>query len=72
MYHSDYNGACMVAGFIGMGMGSGSNAVADERAVMDQYGYAHLAWVLYPAFSVLVVDIANPLFMSLMPGILGF
>lgn len=72
MYHSDYNGACMVAGFIGMGMGSGSNAVADERAVMDQYGYAHLAWVLYPAFSVLVVDIANPLFMSLVPGIFGF
>ena len=72
MYKSDYNGACMVAGFIGMGMGSGSNAVADERAVMDQYGYAHLAWVLYPAFSVLVVDIANPLFMSIVPGLFGF
>ena len=35
MYHGDYNAACMCAGLIGMGMGSGSNAVANERAVMD-------------------------------------
>lgn len=38
MYHGDYNAACMCAGLIGMGMGSGSNAVANERAVMDKYG----------------------------------
>ena len=68
MYHSDYNAACMCAGLIGMGMGSGSNAVANERAVMDKYGYSHIAWILYPAFSVLCVDIFNPLFMSLAPG----
>lgn len=49
----------------GMGLGAGSNAVADEKAVMDTYGYAHFAMVLYPAFSVLVVDIGNPLFMSI-------
>ena len=46
MYHSDYNAACMCAGLIGMGMGSGSNAVANERAVMDKYGYSHIAWIL--------------------------
>lgn len=72
MYHSDYNAACMCAGLIGMGMGSGSNAVANERAVMDKYGYSHIAWILYPAFSVLCVDIFNPLFMSLAPGFMGF
>lgn len=72
MYHKDYNAACMCAGLIGMGMGSGSNAVANERAVMDKYGYAHIAWILYPAFSVLCVDIFNPLFMSLAPGFMGF
>lgn len=72
MYGSDYNAACMCAGLIGMGMGSGSNAVANERAVMDKYGYSHIAWILYPAFSVLCVDIFNPLFMSLYPGIMGF
>ena len=55
--HGDYNAACMCAGLIGMGMGSGSNAVANERAVMDKYGYSHIAWILYPAFSVLCVDI---------------
>lgn len=71
MYHSDYNAACMCAGLIGMGMGSGSNAVANERAVMDKYGYSHIAWILYPAFSVLCVDIFNPLFMSLIPGFMG-
>lgn len=70
MYHSDYNAACMCAGLIGMGMGSGSNAVANERAVMDKYGYSHIAWILYPAFSVLCVDVFNPLFMSLIPGFL--
>ncbi len=72
MYGSDYNAACMCAGLIGMGMGSGSNAVANERAVMDEYGYSHIAWILYPAFSVLCVDIFNPLFMSLYPGFMGF
>lgn len=72
MYHKDYNAACMCAGLIGMGMGSGSNAVANERAVMDKYGYSHIAWILYPAFSVLCVDIFNPLFMSLIPGFMGF
>lgn len=72
MYHSDYNAAIMCAGLIGMGMGSGSNAVANERAVMDKYGYSHIAWILYPAFSVLCVDIFNPLFMSLYPGFAGF
>ena len=72
MYHGDYNAACMCAGLIGMGMGSGSNAVANERAVMDKYGYAHIAWILYPAFSVLCVDIFNPLFMSFAPGFMGF
>ena len=72
MYGKDYNAACMVAGLIGMGMGSGSNAVANERAVMDEYGYSHVAWVLYPAFSVLCVDIFNPLFMSLYPGFMGY
>lgn len=72
MYHSDYNAACMCAGLIGMGMGSGSNAVANERAVMDKYGYSHIAWILYPAFSVLCVDIFNPLFMSFAPEFMGF
>ena len=72
MYQKNYNGACMCAGLIGMGMGSGSNAVANERAVMDKYGYAHIAWILYPAFSVLCVDIFNPLFMSFAPGFMGF
>ena len=52
MYGGDYNAACMCAGLIGVGMGSGSNAVANEKAVMDQYGYSHIAWILYLAPTV--------------------
>lgn len=65
MYGSDYDSAVMVAGFIGTSMGSGTNAIANQQSVMDQFGYAHKAWIIFPALSVIAVDIANPLYMSL-------
>lgn len=55
----------MVAGFIGTSMGSGTNAIANEKSTMNSYGYSHLAWVMFPALSVIAVDIANPLYMSI-------
>ncbi|RVU54520.1 sodium/glutamate symporter [Anaerosphaera multitolerans] len=64
-YKKDYAAAVMVAGFIGTSMGSGSNAIANEKSIMDSYGYSHIAWIIFPALSVLAVDIANPLFMSI-------
>ena len=49
----------MTAGNIGWGCGSGPNAVANEKAVMDQYGWHNIAWVLYPSFAVIIDDIYN-------------
>ena len=55
----------------GWGCGSGPNAVANEKAVMDQYGWHNVAWVLYPSFAVIIDDIYNPIFLSVFGGLLA-
>ncbi len=65
MFGRDYGAAVMTAGNIGWGCGSGPNAVANEKAVMDQYGWHNIAWVLYPSFAVIIDDIYNPIFLSI-------
>ena len=65
MFGRDYGAAVMAAGNCGWGCGSGPNAVANEKAVMDQYGWHNVAWVLYPSFAVIIDDIYNPIFLSL-------
>lgn len=55
----------MTAGNCGWGCGSGPNAVANEKAVMGEYGWHNVAWVLYPSFAVLIDDTHNPIFLSL-------
>ena len=69
MFGRDYGAAVMTAGNIGWGCGSGSNAVANEKALMDQYGWHTIAWVLYPSFAVIIDDIYNPIFLSLFGGL---
>ena len=64
LFGRDYGAAVMTAGNCGWGCGSGANAVANEKAVMDQYGWHNVAWVLYPSFAVLIDDIYNPIFLS--------
>lgn len=64
MFGRDYGAAVMAAGNAGWGCGSGPNAVANEKAVMDQYGWHNIAWVLYPSFAVIIDDIYNPIFLS--------
>lgn len=61
----------MVAGNIGWGCGAGSNAVANEKAIMDEYGWHNIAWVLYPSFAVIIDDIYNPILLSLLGGFFG-
>ena len=39
LFGRDYGAAVMAAGNCGWGCGSGPNAVANEKAVMDQYGW---------------------------------
>jgi len=65
MFGRNYGAAVMTAGNCGWGCGSGPNAVANEKAVMDQYGWHNVAWVLYPSFAVVIDDIYNPIFLSL-------
>ena len=69
MFGRDYGAAVMTAGNIGWGCGSGSNAVANEKALMGQYGWHTIAWVLYPSFAVIIDDIYNPIFLSLFGGL---
>lgn len=65
MFGHDYGAAVMTAGNCGWGCGSGPNAVANEKAVMEEYGWASVAWVLYPSWSVICDDIYNPIFLSI-------
>lgn len=65
LFGRDYGAAVMTAGNCGWGCGSGPNAVANEKAVMEQYGWHNVAWVLYPSFAVIIDDIYNPIFLSL-------
>ena len=68
LFGRDYGAAVMTDGNIGWGCGSGSNAVANEKAIMDQYGWHTIAWVLYPSFAVIIDDIYNPIFLSIFGG----
>ena len=71
MFGRDYGAAVMAAGNCGWGCGSGPNAVANEKAVMDAYGWHNIAWVLYPSSAVIIDDIYNPIFLSIFGGIVG-
>ena len=71
LFGRDYGAAVMAAGNCGWSCGSGPNAVANEKAVMDQYGWHTIAWVLYPSFAVIIDDIYNPIFLSIFGGIVG-
>jgi len=61
----NYDAAVMVAGHIGMGLGSGANTMANERAVIAEYGPSNVAWVIFPPFALIVLDIVNPILCSL-------
>lgn len=60
----NYDAAVMVAGHIGMGLGSGPNTMANERAVISEYGPSNVAWVIFPPFALIVLDIVNPILCS--------
>lgn len=71
MFGRDYGAAVMAAGNCGWGCGSGPNAVANEKAVMDEYGWHNVAWVLYPSFAVIIDDIYNPIFLSIFGSLIA-
>ena len=71
LFGSDYGAAVMAAGNIGWGSGSATNCVANEKAVMDEYGYHSIAWDLYPGWSVICDDLYNPAILSILGTILA-
>lgn len=71
LFGRDYGAAVMAAGNCGWGCGSGPNAVANEKAVMDEYGWHNVAWVLYPSFAVIIDDIYNPIFLSVFGSLIA-
>lgn len=58
----DYNAAVMAAAHVGIGLGSGPNAMANMRAVIAEYGPANVAWIVFTPFALIVLDIFNPIF----------
>ena len=62
---SNYDAAVIAAGHIGMGLGNGPNTMANEKAVMKEFGFSKVGWVVYPPFGLLVLDIFNPIFCSM-------
>lgn len=68
----NYDAAVMAAGHVGMGLGSGPNTMANERAVIAEYGPSNVAWVIFPPFALIVLDVVNPILCSLVaPWIAG-
>ena len=61
----DYNAAVMTAAHVGIGLGSGPNAMANMRAVISEYGPANVAWIVFTPFALIVLDIVNPLLCSI-------
>lgn len=66
LFGRDYGAAVMTAGNIGWGSGSATNCVANEKAVMDEYGWHSIAWDLYPGWSVICDDLYNPAILSIL------
>lgn len=69
----NYDAAVIAAGHIGMGLGAGPNTMANERAVIAEYGPSNVAWVIFPPFALIVLDIVNPIVCSVIaPWIASF
>jgi len=67
----DYGAAVMAAGNCGWGCGAGPNALANEKAIMDEYGWHSVAWVVYPSLCLLINNIYNSTFLSICGSILA-
>lgn len=71
MFGSDYGAAVMTGGSLGWCIGSATNCVANEKAIMDEYGWHSIAWDLYPSWSVICDDLYNPAILSILGNLLA-
>lgn len=64
-----YGAAIMTAGNVGWSIGSATNCVANEKALMDEYGWHSTSWNLYPSWSVIMDDLYNPVVLSILGNV---
>ena len=57
----DYDAAVMSAGQIGFGLGATPNAVANMKAIVEQYGPSPRAFLLVPIVGGFLIDLINSL-----------
>jgi ESS family glutamate:Na+ symporter len=61
----DYEAAVISAGFAGIALGSTATTMAIMTAVANQYGRAHMAFVVVPLACGIFIDIINSLAITL-------
>jgi len=71
LYGKDYPAAVMAAGETGWALGSGSNGIATEDAVIKEHGYSKTAWIIYPSMAIIVADMYNPILISILSSLVA-
>lgn len=61
----DYDAAVMAAGHCGVGLGQTPNAIANMSAVIEKNGPAPTAWFVLPVVTVIIINIMNPIIITL-------
>ncbi|WP_330924018.1 sodium/glutamate symporter [Candidatus Sororendozoicomonas aggregata] len=67
----DYDAAVMSSGFVGIGLGATSNAMANMTAVTQHYGASLKSFVVVPLAGAFFVDIANSVVLQLFMDMLN-
>lgn len=57
----DYDGAVIVAGHCGVGLGQTPNAIANMEAIIEKKGPADIAMFVFPIVLAIAVNLCNPL-----------
>ena len=67
---SDYDAACLVAGFCGFGMGATPNAMANMQAITEKFGPSPKAFLVVPIVGGMFVDFTNAFILTLFLNVL--
>jgi ESS family glutamate:Na+ symporter len=67
---SDYDAACLVAGFCGFGMGATPNAMANMQAITEKFGPSPKAFLVVPIVGGMFVDFTNAFILTIFLNVL--
>lgn len=68
---SDYDAACLVAGFCGFGMGATPNAMANMQAITEKFGPSPKAFLVVPIVGGMFVDFTNAFILTIFLNVIG-